>query len=47
VAACCQLASLSRTSTNNPAAAAAKTAGKSQAKGCRGGASGAEPDVGG
>lgn len=38
VAACCQLASLSRTSTNNPAAAAAKTAGKSQAKGVHGGA---------
>lgn len=37
VAACCQLASLSRTSTNNPAAAAAKTAGKSQAKGVQSG----------
>ena len=48
VAACCQLASLSRTSTSNPAAAAAKTAGKgavniagkSQAKGVQGGAQG-------
>lgn len=38
VAACCQLASLSRTSTNNPAAAAAKTAGKGAAKGVHGGA---------
>ncbi|MCA3249022.1 MAG: DciA family protein [Holosporaceae bacterium] len=44
VAACCQLASLSRTSTSNPAAAAAKTAGKSAgksyAKGVQGGAQG-------
>ncbi len=38
VAACCQLASLSRTSTSNPAAAAAKTAGKGAAKGVQGGA---------
>ncbi len=37
VAACCQLASLSRTSTSNPAAAAAKTAGKGQAKGVQSG----------